>query len=187
VKIHYVASTVNPLPPFFSIFYSTTSNPPHSLKTHLPLFWLSVPPPRSRVVASCSRWRLARIHFLLNLLYLLANSLLQPCFPYRSQGRCLPRGAALPSIFQKLKLFEGCPARDQCYLPLPAVKGRKNSRFHLWPEALSNSWTRIFCSSSLDSYILKLYSLPELSRIYLKHCFFEPMNTASGCSPLTSE
>jgi len=154
VKIHCVASTVNPLPPFFSIFYSPTSNPPRSLKSHLSLSWLFVLPPRSRVVASCSRWRLARIHFLLNLLYLLVNTFLQPCFPYRSQGRCLPRGAALPSIFQKLKLFQGCPARAAFYLSPPAVKGRKNSRFHLWPKPLANSETRIFCSSPLDSWLL---------------------------------
>jgi hypothetical protein len=32
------------------------------------------------------------------------------------------------------------------------------------------------------------YSLPpEMSRMYFKHCFFDPVKTASGCSPLTNE
>jgi hypothetical protein len=31
------------------------------------------------------------------------------------------------------------------------------------------------------------WSPPETSRMYFKHCFLEPTNTASGCSPWTKE
>jgi hypothetical protein len=41
------------------------------------------------------------------------------------------------------------------------------------------------CTQTINFFA---YSLPpEMSGMYFKHCFFDPVKTASGCSPLTNE
>jgi hypothetical protein len=41
------------------------------------------------------------------------------------------------------------------------------------------------CTQTIKFFVHSLP--PEMSRMYFKHCFLEPVKTASGCSPLTNE